>query len=852
VAVTNNGSVIWTGTAWDAHPGDDDQTVPMTLVKKYLPNGTECWTLEFRIGPGGNSVAARALALAHPWADPPTPTIAPVGYVGGRLLGEVQFGSQVLSVMRDSGYVAKIHQNQADCPGAQPDVSWVTVFEPTEVGTRSVVNAIATATTSRDSCPIQMPPDGTSLSVYGRVVVGGFFKGETDFGSFRLHSTDGSEDGFVAILDTQEGAVLSVFAVGGPGDQRITAVALDERTQDIVVAGWFDHAQTDFDPGAGVVHPAPGQYRDGRDLFVARYRVRPEGITLRWLYTVGSPATPGADFIDDEASCLALSVDDTPHVRPHTHHDPYPACQDGVAPRTLAIVGGSRGDAATTVPGSGARDLVFLAVAEPDSGVYADAKWVYSPHGGHDERVTAVAVDGIGRPVFTGWIGCGGGGTPCMGEAVDFDPGSGTLTLPSDSQNAFVASYHPVSGALEWAYAVGGNLGDGGTAIAFDPVHTSRFAFTGFFGRPDAMPTAYTIDLDPDPAAAFLVTREGFSDSFLSVLDPHKPQYVGFQISLVLSNACSMTQTGTGELSREFADMLDGLRIALQNSGVIPWRGQPNPGNGQPRHAAVQVNAVFYSTRQTGGRRAVQVMPWTVFDARTAPLFARRLAALAPLDTGPDHSQALGDGMLEALASLGRSGHTPGELEGIHSVMLVINDAPGGPDVPAARDAAHASTKFDRICALGGYGTPGAGGSPPPSTREYQLLDIIAPTFPGQSADDIDRQSTGISTAWSTLLRTPEPCEAKWYYYFFLERLLQRLAWCPSDYTRDECTDGNGGESDDYEAWSEAFGRQAPYSDWNMDGRFTIDPDYPKFRIDIDRLPPLPNARVCHTCPGNS
>jgi hypothetical protein len=847
LAVTHDGSVVWTGTTLDWQVSDEK--VPMTLVRRYGPGGEEVWSVAFVVEePGTNAVASRALALADTSVEGPAAGIA---YVAGRFVGRVDFGGMVREVSRDSGFVAKVRQGAGVCAGAAACTAWVSVFEAlgSDPGNRCLVQTAAAAR-ARRHCDIHLDAE-ESTAVFGRIAAGGFFNGPTRFDQERGSTGD---DAFVVLLNPGDdvnpgGEVVSFFSIGGPGNQRITALAIDERTQDIFVAGWYDHPETNFNPDPSGTPVHPSGYQDGRDLFVARYNVRFEGVQLLWLYTFGTTATPGEDFYDDEATCLALGVNDDPT------EDPLP-CTTSRPPSTLAIVGGIRSDTPRTTPGAGRNDLLFLAVSEPSSGFHATTKWLYSPAGDHDERVSAVAVDGIGRPVFTGHVGCyvASGAPPCTGQTlVDFDPGPGTLTLPSDSQNAFVVRYHPITGGLDWAYAIGGNLNEAGTAIAFDPAYTGRFALTGWFGRPDAAPGQYTIDLDPGPGTT-PVTSAGFADAFLSVLKPAVTQDVGFQVSLVLSNSCSMTVNSVGEESRDFVDMLDGLRINLVNPAVIPLVGSANPGGGT-RRQAVQVNAVFYTTTPLDGLRARQVMPWTVFDAQTAPLFARRLAALPPLSTGSQgvHDQRMSDGMLVAAASLARSGVGPEA----YSSMLVIGDASGDAAVPAARDASWGPALFDRICAFGGWGQLQPGYVPPPDVREYLLMNVIAPFDPSWTTpQEVDRSSTGIATGSHTLLRTwpppPQQCDDyKWHYVVIVQRLLQRLCWCPSDYTRDECTSIVSTPPSDPQAFENGYRVHplSPYADWNMDLQFeewSTEIDRPKFEL---RLPGA--GSVCLTCPSN-
>ncbi|MBM4107450.1 MAG: hypothetical protein FJ255_01330 [Phycisphaerae bacterium] len=781
VAVTNDGSVVWTGTTlYPDTSSNEEPPVPMSRVSKYPSTGGDpCWTVVFEANtPLHDMVVTRALALADPTLEAPTDGVA---YVVGRYKGSVEFFAEgaapPLSATTEWSYVAKARQTEAGCPPGGGRVRWVTGFS----GGR---NAALTVATGRPHRNLSCGSDDVSTKVFGSVVVGGFFEGTVWFGGEQRAATSGGEDAYIVLLDTN-GLVTGAFRLGGAGNQRITALAIDERTQDLIVAGWFDHPQTNFNLGGGdPIHPP--SHGGGRDMFVARYRVPLSGTPmLVWLHVSGTAG-------DDEASCVALGVNDDANLT------------------TLAFVGG-------WTAGAG-RDLYFAAIQHDGS-----VKWSFNPSAAGDDRVLSVAVDGLGRPVFTGQFGCPyAPGTPCADPSIAF----GSTVLTPDGLDAFAARVHPITGAVEWAYRIGGNLDESATAIAFDPAYTDRFALTGWFGRPDAAPGQYAIDLNPNPTITNLVVSEGFSDAFLAVVRPAAPAGVGFQVSLVLDNSISMFCDPTAY----FAPMLACLGDTLARTDVIPSVGSTRPGGGS-RLSAVQVNAILHTTRPLLGREARVVMPWTVFDTTTRDLFARKLAALAIFLLGTQTNR-VADGLLAARDSLARSGVG----SSAHASILLIGNEPGMPDTPAARAAASAPGYFDRICSLG------AGAA----FRDTMLETVIAPVVPDpQGPEDIDKRSTGIAARTEAIEPPPS------LFSDLLARLLQRLCWCPSDFNRDECTDNNAGAEDDWQLWSAARQAQVVYADWNMDGVLDLSVDPFKVERGLEGLPPPPNARVCNTCPQN-
>jgi len=79
--------------------------------------------------------------------------------------------------------------------------------------------------------------------------------------------------------------------------------------------------------------------------------------------------------------------------------------------------------------------------------------------------------------------------------------------------------------------------------------------------------------------------------------------------------------------------------------------------------------------------------------------------------------------------------------------------------------------------------------------------------------------------------------------------MLTRLSWCPSDYTRDECTSVATSPPNDRTAWFAGYTIPpiSLYADWNMDEMFD-DPiggiDRGKFGLALPA-----SGAVCHTCP---
>lgn len=124
----------------------------------------------------------------------------------------------------------------------------------------------------------------------GDVVVAGVFSGRLDLdpgpGSSEVIAT-GNMDVFVVRLGAS-GDVLWSRGFGGPGRDRIWAVATDE-AGNVILGGDFE-SEVDFDPGVGSALRRP---QGAKDLFVLK--LDPEG-NLDWVHTFGGV---GEDHLTD-------------------------------------------------------------------------------------------------------------------------------------------------------------------------------------------------------------------------------------------------------------------------------------------------------------------------------------------------------------------------------------------------------------------------------------------------------------------------------------------------------------------------------------------------------------------------
>lgn len=809
VGVYEDGSILWTGTELAPPPtlGSEDQPMSRAaFVARQTPDGALCWLVEFTVAdPSVDEVAPRGLAVVkQALQDPPVPGSSSfeVGYVVGRYRGSATFGAVPAEAGQpgvDRSFVAQIEQTAPQqggqfCPAPGAGVTWLRVFKSEA---QPQLPNQATCVLPQSAGGVTQGTDASRFA--GRVVVGGFFEGATRFGPQLLitPAPGDQRNGYVMLLDPNQSSPVQGFAITGAGNQQVTAIALEERTGDLFVAGWYD-GPTDLDPGPGTTTlPNPG----GRNIFLARYAWSdqpPQSPPVLVSWTTIAGAT------DEEPTGLAVGVNDDAGLSP------------------LVFISGWRREVGVNLA-----DPLFGALVS--TGDALQTKWLHVPPGGGDERALSVAADGLGRPVFSGHVGCP---RPAIGPPIecstepgpDLDPGPGELRLAYQGLDAFVARYHPITGGLDWAYSVGGEFNEIAHAVAIDPAYSARVTITGSFGGSSPIPGA-SVDLDPAPASQRIVMSAGQSDAFLSVLEPSTPAGVRTQVSLLINNGADMRNVPAGATTSDYQRTMDALRQHLADPAVVPTTSRVQ------MNAVVDTVAPLQNTTLDAGRKGRQIMPWTVFDPATAPLFARRLASLRPPESvgGPDNSVA---------SALDVCGQSLGRDFGVasanaHSGVLVISRTPqvcgdgecpspsefGDVNIAAMRAAAQAVTtaaeNVDRISVLGGRGWRVL----PPTVTQGRLRSIEALVRPAFTTPaDTDRLSSGFAAYFESFDET-----GPFGFSETLKRMLSRMSWCPSNYSRDLCTPQQGDAtqdqigSSDEAAWSVGVVAGEPYADWNFD-----------------------------------
>jgi hypothetical protein len=311
-----------------------------------------------------------------------------------------------------------------------------------------------------------------AVDAAGNAVVTGSFTGSVDLdpgaGKATLSAVKApgnpqfpTSDVFVAKY-SPTGAYLWAFRVGGTGWESGTALDVDG-SGNIYVTGFFRGA-TDFNPSNATNTLTPSGYGD---VFVARYS---SGGAYTWAFRLGG-ASP--DFLDE-----ATTID--------------------VDAAGNAAVTGSFFQSADFDPGAGNATLSAVGTA---ANMYIAR---YSVAGAYQSVLSPG--QGSARTVeiqSNGDLLVGGS----FKGAHDFDPGSGTVVLPTNAAGigGFAAKY-TASGAYAWAFSL--------TVPVHNPV-VNGIAGDGSGGIQVAGLFDDVIDLDPGDGSAIFASA-GVADIFLA------------------------------------------------------------------------------------------------------------------------------------------------------------------------------------------------------------------------------------------------------------------------------------------------------------------------------------------------
>jgi len=396
-------------------------------------------------------------------------------------------------------------------------------------GYRWAFNVGSTTGTAGDNTGLSIAVDGS-----GNVVVSGLFQGTMDFnpgtGSAILTSSGWST--FVARYDSA-GGYLWAFNLGTYSNRNDVAI---DASGNVVVVGTFS-GTFDFNPGTGTANltTTTGKGKNASSplgMYVAKYS--PSG-AYQWAFKISNQYQVLCSAVDIDGNGniyvtgtfgeFASTVDFNPgtgtanltgyatFVAKYSSAGAYVwAFKIGAtSPTSQRIAVDDSGNVALTGtftstidvdPGSGTTNLVARGTNNSNvfvarynaSGSYL---WAFTPSLGYGN---GVHIDGSGNIYVIG----------SFSGTNDFDPGSGTVSLPTDATynaGGFAASYSS-TGAYRSAFSIPGPVNVRGIALS----GSADIYLTGDFGAGNAVITA---DFDPSEETANL-TSAGKNDIFIA------------------------------------------------------------------------------------------------------------------------------------------------------------------------------------------------------------------------------------------------------------------------------------------------------------------------------------------------
>jgi hypothetical protein len=270
-------------------------------------------------------------------------------------------------------------------------------------------------------------------------------------------------DVFVSVLNPSGTALVYSTFLGGPGDDRAEAIAVDASGR-AYVTGWTGSSQYPHTPGA-----YDTTINGDLDAFVTV--LDPTGAALVYSTFLGGT-------LADRGYGIAVDGAGRAYVTGRTVSTNYPTTE-GAYDRTY---NGGDWDA-------------FVTVLEPTGSALVYSTFLGGPG---DDRAEAIAVDALGRAYVTGYT-----------KSTDYPTTDGAYdTTHNGDVDVFVSVLNPTGSALVYSTFLGGSSWDGGYGIAVD-------------GAGQAYVTGFTYSANhPTTPGAYDTTHNGHGDVFVSVLDP--------------------------------------------------------------------------------------------------------------------------------------------------------------------------------------------------------------------------------------------------------------------------------------------------------------------------------------------
>jgi hypothetical protein len=425
----------------------------------------------------------------------------------------------------------------------------------------------------------------------GNVYVAGDFEGTVDFNpsrrrTFNLTSAATGGDPFVAKYSPSGGLFWAVRfgnRPGSPGDRDtfVGGLAVDAGGNAFVV-GQFEGAM-DFDPSDAVSNLTSGGNAGGDGFLLA---LDADG-AFRYAKAFPTPGTrPAEDVFYGSATHVALDADGHVYVARAIHDVP-----------------------------DGGLDVSDVAVSK----LTAKGRTLWSRefgNGGGQVTASAMTVDGAGNAYLAGHQQGG----------VDFDPGAGTRTLPSNAKYLL-----KLSGSGELGYAAA--FADGAAAHGLATDAAGNLYAAGTYSG--------TADFNFSSKKTFALTSQGGQDGFVAKYSP-----VGG-----VAWAKALGGGGTDGASGVVV-AADGLVYA---TGRFEGTARFNPGVSKFKLTSADAADSFFATYDAAGvfQGASQIAPRTTHLA--APATGGLVATgvlLQPGDVDPRDSVLTLDPVVDGLANL--------------------------------------------------------------------------------------------------------------------------------------------------------------------------------------------------------
>ncbi|MCP4130182.1 MAG: hypothetical protein GY754_04290 [bacterium] len=260
------------------------------------------------------------------------------------------------------------------------------------------------------------------------------------------HSSNGERDVFISKF-ASDGSYLWTKTLGGSGYDGCKNIVVD-KSNNIYVAGYFQEADVDFNPGPGTdLHSSTGRY----SCFLTK--LESDGDYVRTIVIDGQDSDSHCDAAIDSSGNIFLT--------------------GSFSGTDIDFNPGTGSDLHST---NGANDIFVTKFSSDFS-----YEWTVTIGGSINDFAQNITSDSYGNVIVAGVM---------ASDNVDFNPGDGEdIESSNGSYDVFVAKINS-DGSYAWAHSFGGTYIDWNNGIAVDS--GDNIFLTGYFHRTN-------VDFDPGP-----------------------------------------------------------------------------------------------------------------------------------------------------------------------------------------------------------------------------------------------------------------------------------------------------------------------------------------------------------------